>query len=172
MAFLLWIAILQTPANADDFIAMVKSQYLDINQRETVGQAFGEYPWFERTRWSEKSDNLGPIVVFEGVVPDKEAVRVFEERHKYKFKSNFKAVQLKSIYGLEEGRDKLSFVIHFRINPDRSFQVESGSLGVRDGADASWRYLALTDKALLFVIKGFYVDRDPYMSLVRGLPFK
>ena len=170
ISIFLALALLQEPI--DEKVAVVREGYLDISRRERVGKALETYPWFIEFSWRREDEEGRVTVVFEGRIRDEDALKTFEERHKYKLRSNLKAMQLETVYDLSQERDMLSFIIYFEINPDESFQVVEGFLGIRDGPTHTWRTVPLSDKALLFVVKGFYADRDPYMSLVRGLPFK
>ncbi len=166
--FIFWTLVIFQ--GTGDKIELVRMSFLDLNNRETIARAFESYPWFESFSWKQER-NQRPTVVFEGVIEDEKAVKSFEELHKYKLRSNLKAMQLATYYGMTEEKDKLSFVIYFEVEPDDSFRVARGLLGIRH-KDGRWRRQPLTDKALLHIIKGLYLNRDPYMILVRGLPFK
>lgn len=154
----------------NELVKLVRSNALDgVYEWKTVSEGLESYRWFHSYEWSVSDQ----VVVFRGEIKDEEAVKAFEERHKYTVNASLKAIQLSPYYGLDEDKDMLSFTIRFLVNKDgKSFRVKSGSLGVRSKKNGEWREKELGNKSLVEVIKGCYRQRDPYMSLVEGLPFK
>ena len=156
---------------ADTLVDTVKNGYLDMAPYQTVGIAFSKHRWFVSTTWEQQPAGGGGMVTFTGVIPDDEAVKNFYERKKYAFNMGLKAMQLEPTYGLTEDKVKLSFIIRFAVDGERRFKVDSGSLGILSKA-GEWRERPLPDKALLEIIRGIYIQRNPYESLILGLPFK
>jgi hypothetical protein len=161
--YLLWL---------QDPVATVRESHLDLNQFIPVGEGFDGYPFFEETVWRTEEQDGKSLVIFRGVIDDAEAAKHFEENHKFHLDSNLKAIQLEPYYGLTEDKDKLAFEIHFLVHGDQRFDVRKGVLQVRAKKSGEWRVKALTNKAVVEVIKGFFRKRNPYMSLIEGLPFK
>jgi len=153
----------------DETIQLVRSNALaGVYEFKSVSEGLEAYRWFQSFEWKQDGD----IVTFKGLINDEQAIKAFEDRHKYTLNASMKAIQLAPNYDLDDDKDMLSFTIHFLINPQKdAFKVKSGSLGVRS-KKGEWREKTFTDKALLEVIKGCYRQRDPYMSLIEGLPFK
>ena len=169
MQVFLWFGLLW----AQDAVASVKENHLDLNQFIPIGKGFDGYPFFEETSWrSEVAGDGQTRVVFRGVIDDPAAVTHFEENHKYHLDSNLKAIQLQPYYGLEKDKDKLAFEIHFLVYQDQSFAVQKGTLFIRVESTGEWRSKPLTNKAVVEVITGFFRKRNPYLSLIQGLPFK
>jgi len=168
------LILLLLPIWAQDergLIEAVQDGFLDIGPYQTVRTAFEGYKWFERTEWREEAEANGGSVIFTGIIPDEVATEKFYERKKYAFRMGFKAMQLPSAYGLTEDKVKLSFTIRFVVDGEGEFRVTSGTLGILSKA-GEWRRQPLSDKALVEVLRGIYIHRNPYESLILGLPYK
>ena len=157
--------------SAGNSIETVKVGTLDLAPYKSVGAAFEGYKWFEETHWHKETAAHGEMVVFTGIIPDEAATKNFYERKKYAFRTGFKAMQLEPNYGLTEDKLKLSFLVRFAVAADGGFKVQSGSLGILSKA-GEWRRQTLSDKALVEVLRGIYINRNPYDSLIEGLPFQ
>lgn len=168
------ILLLLTFLISEDPVEIIRKGFLrDINDWEPVGYAFDQYPYFEDFKWEVKEGKSGVIVVFRGIIPDEKAAKEFEKLHKYtKWRDSFKAMQLNSVYKLDDDKDKLAFEVHFLLKEDQSFSVVEGFLGVHKVSDNQWYRRSMSNKAIVEMIKAMYVDRDPYLALVKGLPFK
>ena len=164
--------LLLLPGNAGKHIDLVRNSTLELNPYAPIGLAFGAYSWFEKHKWRQINDKGVDLVIFTGVISDAEAHKDFEEKNRYRFHMALKAIQLAPNYQMDEKKDKLSFIIRFKINGDSSFEIHSGSLGIRHSETGEWRYVPFTEKALLTVVSGLYKRTNPYELLVRGLPFK
>ena len=105
------------------------------------------------------------------MIPDAKAVKNFHEDHQYSWRLAFKGMQLESTYGLTEDKQKLRYKVRFKFNKDRSFKVVSGALGVMN-AKGEWTDKELSDRELMKVLEGIYANENPYVSLIKGLPFK
>ena len=153
-------------------VETVRAAYLDIDERYTVGKAWEAYSWFKSFDWTQTPGDGHTVVTFKGLVDDEEAVRYFEEHHKYKWPTSLHAMQLAPAYQLDGDKDQLSFTFKFQVEPDESLRIISGELGIRSKDTGDWKQVSLTNKAIGAVIKGFYLKRDPYLSLIKGLPYK
>ena len=169
----LLILFLMGPAQDHDaYIMKVREGYLDFNSHAHVDLVFRGFRWFENRSWKAVTEDDGLVKVsFTGTIPDDPATTNFHEVHQYSFKLAFKAIQLDPIYNLPKSKTQLSYTIHFKFDKDGYFQVVAGELGVKDKEDP-WRYEPFTDRALLKVLEGVYSNENPYVSLIKGLPFK
>lgn len=153
-----------------DAVQLVRSNALTgVYEWKSVAEGLEQYRWFKSFEWREE----GKVVIFRGEINDVEATKAFEDRYKYTLHTSMKAIQLAPNYNLDEDKDMLSFTIQFQVSEaGDAFKVKGGSLGVRSTKSGEWREKALNNKALVEVIKGCYRQRNPYMSLIEGLPFK
>lgn len=167
---LLLLAMFQL--EADDFIEKVQVASLDFNPHAHVDLVFQGYKFFDKRTWSAEFEDDGlALVTFIGEIPDDKVVKDFHDEHQYSWKLAFKAIQLEPTYGLTEDKEKLRYVIRFKFRKDRSFQVASGSLGVF-GKKKEWSDRPLSDRELMKVLEGVFSNENPYVSLIKGLPFK
>ncbi len=155
----------------DPRIQNVRDSYLDLSKREKIAEAFESYPWFSRFEWSVQQQDQHEFVVFQGWIPDAKATEDFNRVHQFQY-TNIKAMQLQTCYGIDAHRDMLFLKIRFLLGENNSFEVSGGQIGVHHGVTAVWTTRDLENKALVKLIKGFYADRNPYMSLILGLPYK
>ncbi|CAM2065812.1 hypothetical protein SCOR_10565 [Sulfidibacter corallicola] len=157
----------------DAYIARVRESFLAFNPRAELGLVLRGYPWFEKRTWSFATENGVPTVTFVGVVDDAKAVADFEARNKYRWRDAFKSMQLQAAYPLTRDKRKLSFAIHFAFEDDaRNFKIAGGTLGVQRESDGVWVYETLEQRELDALIEGLFGRQDPYLILVRGLPYK
>ena len=155
------------------YLLKVKEGYLDLSDRAHIGLVFSGYRWFSEIEWRlEPGTGPYPVVCFKGFILDGPAVEDFHENHQYAFRKGLMAMQLGPYYGLDKHKAKLCYLIRFRFTDEQDFAVESGELGMLDGRDNTWRYKPLPDKSLLKLIEGIYANENPYVSLIKGLPFK
>ena len=157
-----------SPAKDPEGVVLVKSQFLDIDSRWPVGQAFAAYPFFEKIQWSQNGD----LVTFEGIMDDAKVTAAYVEEHEWSWRENFKAIQLELTYQLTDDKDKLAFIFHFRLDGQGGFRVEKGFLGIRSKETGQWKRIRMDTKPIIKVLKGLYMKYNPYMSLIQGLPFK
>lgn len=168
---LLWISP-QMP-NAVDAVEIVKHSTLSINGDKTVGKAFATYRWFATGQWDRSHRDDGrTLVTFRGEWPDPPAAKDFHERFRYSVKMSLMAMQMNTLYKLDKDKDRLAFIVDFLVEKDDTFAVVSGRLGIRNQSDQTWRYVDLSNKALLRIIEALYSDQNPYVALCQGLPFK
>ena len=157
-----------TVSEEPEGVKLVKGQFLDLDSRWPVGEAFEAYPFFEQTKWSQKGD----LIIFEGVMDDKQVTDAYIEEHEWSWRENFKAIHLESTYQITEDKDKLAFIFHFRLDGQGGFNVEKGFLGIRSLETGKWKRIRLDTKPIVKAMKGIYMKYNPYMSLIQGLPFK
>ena len=158
---------------APDSIELVRQGYLEIGKAVTIGRRFEDYQWFDEFHWTQEALAEGEArVTFNGTISDQKAIEAFESRNRYRFRFAFKAMQLAPTYRLTKEKEALSFLIRFKVAADGTFKVVSGMLGIRDKNQQTWRFEPLTDKALVYVLRGIYRNEDPYTCLVNGLPYK
>lgn len=170
---MLTIVLICTLLGGDDskYIQFVKEGYLDHNSFAHIGLVFKHYQYFEETSWSVARDKAGrPKVTFSGSIDDGKATTAFHEANQYEWRLAFKSMHLASYYGLDEDKTHLRYQIHFLFD-NQGFSVDSGSLDVKRDSGA-WQSKALTDRALMAVLEGIYSNENPYVSLVKGMPFK
>lgn len=158
--------------NQGSYVTQVREGYLDGNEFARIGLVFEHYQYFETFSWAEVRHRDGHMVVtFDGIIPDEKAVSDYYKQHQYSFRLSFKAIQLEPYYGLNDDKQKLRYRIHFSFQKDGSFKVRSGSLGRLDQT-ATWHDKELEAKSLDALISGIYANENPYVSLIKGLPFK
>lgn len=155
--------------SADESIELVKKQFLDLDKSASVGQAFDSYPFFESTQWRLEGSDM---VVFEGIMDDATVTAAYQADHQWSWRENFKAMQLKSIYQLDDDKDKLAFIFYFQLDGRGGFKVDHGFLGVRSLKNGQWRQVALGTRPIVKIMSGLYSKQNPYLSLIQGLPFK
>ena len=168
---MLWFLLLLLPGDLDPRIDRIRNDYLDLSRRETVAQAFEAYPWFETHQWQLTEAEDGAHITFQGWMPNQKAVDDFNRVHRFQY-DNLKSMRLDTHYGIDGNQDMLYFKVDFLLAADGSFRVTGGSIGVRAAGQQDYGERPLPDKALVTVIKGFYADRNPFMSLIRGMPYK
>jgi hypothetical protein len=165
--FLLLIALLQKP----NFIERVKVGELTSNPLAPIGLVFDNYSHFEAKQWRLEREGPQAIVLFEGLIADSQATADYYQKHRNALSMNFKAMQLEPYYGLTKDKVKLRYRIRFRFLPEGGFTLASGELGILNKKGV-WRDKALSPKSLKAIVDGIYANENPYVSLIKGLPYK
>lgn len=164
---MLLIALLQKP----NFIERVKAGELDNNPLAPIGFAFDHYNHFETKQWRLEREGPEAVVLFEGLIADDKATADYYKKHRYAFSMSLKAMQLEPYYGLTKDKVKLRYRIRFRFLPEGGFTLASGELGILD-KKGTWRDKTLTKKSLKAIVDGICANENPYVSLIKGLPYK
>lgn len=168
---ILLLSLMLLAGDDDKYIQFVKEGYLDHNSFARIGLVFKHYKYFESHSWTVSRDEKDrPRVTFHGVIEDKTATEEFHSQNQYEWRLAFKSMHLASFYGIDEDKTHLRYRIHFLFN-NKGFNVEKGSLDVKTG-EGAWKSKELTDRALVSVLEGIYSNENPYVSLVKGMPFK
>jgi len=164
MSWLLLLCCLQ-PAEP---IQLVRSGQLDIRPGMDLGPVFEKYRWWMQYGWELEGDE----VVFWGTYSEYEANQAFKHSQQYRLKMGFKYSRLAPTYGIDASPQAVDRIeIRFRISGSE-FSVESGRFSRRPADDEPWQHTPMTNKAVLQFIKAFYHQQDPFLALVKGLPYK
>lgn len=174
MGLWVWLWIVFFGPTVEDKIGIIKDGFLDFRPGTSIGDAFEGYPWWKGTSWKLVANTQeADRIAFTGFFLASEAASAFKKNHQYEFRMSVKYMQLKPVYTIgKEDEEELSFTIEFELHADGTFSVVSGRLGLKHPQTQTWRYVSLSDKATVAVIKAFYHDMDPYSALVKGMPYK
>ncbi len=171
MSVILVCLCLMPNGGADD-VQTIRQGHFDFNDLAPIGMVFESYDWFQSFTWTPVQVDGHRFVDFAGVIPADAAYRDFQERNRYKLRLGLKTMQLEPYYQLPEKRSMLRFVIRFKLDGQGGFAVHAGWLGVQAEAGGEWRRNALENKALAAIVRGIFANKDPFASLVDGLPYK
>ncbi len=165
------LLLLLTAFQKKDYIGQVKIGELASNPLAPIGLVFDHYSYFESRQWRLEHEGPEAVVLFEGLMPDDKAVKDYHEKHRYALSMGLKAMQLEPYYGLNKDKRKLRYRIRFRFLPEGGFRLDSGELGVLD-KNGVWHSKQLAPKSLMAVVDGIFANENPYVSLIKGLPYK
>ncbi|MDJ0836958.1 MAG: hypothetical protein QNK37_10610 [Acidobacteriota bacterium] len=170
MNIALWLMLL--PQLNDSPVQIVREGFLpDLSEYAHVALVFEDYAWFEKYSWTSQPEGDKHKVTFQGIIDDAVVVDDFHKKNRFSLSKGMKSMQLYSYYKLDKDKQKLRFTIHFLVGPGRAFRLLPSSLDIQNKA-GEWREVPLENKPTLAIVEGIYRNKNPYESLVEGLPFK
>lgn len=163
------IILMMCLRDADAAIALVQNGEIDIRPGYAIGAHFEAYPYWTETDWRYLAQP-NELVVFTGTYSQQHAAESFQS-HQYEWELSLKSIQLHNVYGIDkDGPKQQAFEVVFALKGD-SFSVASGAFLFRNQESQAWQRIAMSDRAVLAVVKAMFRPTDPYAVLIKGLPY-